>query len=88
MPFGESFISTLKSNKSIMLNKDRRFRKTLGGYDWIKKKHLNLPETTREEVKETGKRVLKENRIIFIKQLLVFGLIMTVVISLLIYMIF
>ncbi len=33
MPLGESMISTVKSNKSIMLDKSKRFRKTLGGYN-------------------------------------------------------
>lgn len=32
MPFAESFSSTLKSNKAIMLDKSRHFRKTMGGW--------------------------------------------------------
>lgn len=42
MPFGESFISTLKSNKSIMLDKSRRFIKTPGGFDWSKSQQFIL----------------------------------------------
>ncbi len=40
MPFAESFSSTLKSNKAIMLDKSRHFRKTMGGFKWSGKTNL------------------------------------------------
>ena len=51
MPFGESFQSTIKSNKSIMLDKTRRFRKTSGSFDWSKSQQFNFVKATPEELK-------------------------------------
>ncbi|SFZ93715.1 hypothetical protein SAMN05428642_103292 [Flaviramulus basaltis] len=73
MPFGESFISTLKSNKSIMLDKSRRFRKTSGGFDWSKSKLHNLPKASPKQLLEIKKRIRKENKQARLKQLIVFA---------------
>ncbi|MEC3907125.1 hypothetical protein VOI54_08840 [Tamlana sp. 2201CG12-4] len=88
MPLGESFISTLKSNRSIMLDKSRRFRKIPGSYDQSKKEFLNLPKAKPEGLLEIKIRIQKENRVVFIKQLLFVALSMVAVISLIIYLIF
>ena len=48
MPFGESFLVNIKSNKSIMLDKSKRFRKTLGGFDGSKKNQFDFPKATLE----------------------------------------
>ncbi len=62
MPFGESFLTTIKSNKSIMLDKSRRFRKTQGGFDWSKNKNLDFPKATPEQLKEIRERMQREQR--------------------------
>ncbi|MCF7560965.1 hypothetical protein L3X39_09990 [Sabulilitoribacter multivorans] len=62
MPFGESFLSTIKSNKSIMLDKSRRFRKSKGSFDWSKSPQLNLPNSTSEQLEEIRLRLKKENK--------------------------
>lgn len=72
MPFGESFLSTLKSNKSIMLDKSKRFRKTSGSFDWSKSKLDNLPKATPEQLLEIKNRIRKENKQALIKQSIVF----------------
>lgn len=67
MPLGESMRSTLKSNKSIMLDKSKRFRKTLGGYDKNRKIEFNLPKATPEQLKEIRRKLKKENQNLWIK---------------------
>ena len=46
MPLGESMISSIKSNKRIMLDKSKRFRKTLGGYGDSHKTEYDFPKAT------------------------------------------
>lgn len=67
MPLGESMRSTLKSNKSIMLDKSKRYRKTLGGYDKNRKIEFNLPKATPEQLKEIRQKLKKENQNLWIK---------------------
>ncbi|GGK27105.1 hypothetical protein GCM10007962_21710 [Yeosuana aromativorans] len=62
MPFGESFQSTIKSNKSIMLdNKSRRFVKTQGGFDSSKKNQFDFKEATPEQLMLIKKRIQRQN---------------------------
>ncbi len=61
MPFAESMISALKSNKVIMLDKSRRFRKIKGSYDWSKNTLRNLPKATEQDLDEIREKVKKEN---------------------------
>jgi hypothetical protein len=56
MPFSESMISVLKSNKNIMLDKSKRFRKTLGGYDKKRKIQYDFPKATPEQLIEIRKK--------------------------------
>ena len=44
MPLAESMISSLKSNKSVMLDKSKRFRKRLCGYNKNRKGNFDFPE--------------------------------------------
>ncbi|WP_299111214.1 hypothetical protein [uncultured Winogradskyella sp.] len=67
MPLGESMISTIKSNKNIMLDKSKRFRKTLGGYNKNRKIEYNLPNATPEQLTEIRQRLKKENEALWIK---------------------
>lgn len=75
MPLGESMISTLKSNKSIMLDKSKRFRKTLGGYGKKENVEYDFPEATPKILKEIRERIQKER-----KQSLIKSVILSVVI--------
>ena len=67
MPLGGSMISTLKSNKNIMLDKSRRFRKTLGGYDKRRKVEYNFPKATPQQLKMIRDKLKKENQILWLK---------------------
>lgn len=87
MPFGESFLTVIKNNKSIMLDKSRRFRKTTGGFDWSKSKQFDFPKTTPEELKRIREKLKKEQRQIRFKQILVLSIIMLILISTFIYLI-
>jgi len=87
MPFGESFLATIRSNKSIMLDKSRRFRKTSGGFDWSKSKQFNFSKATPEELKAIREKLKEENRQTRAKQIFLFCIIMLVLISAFIYLI-
>ncbi|WP_417860065.1 hypothetical protein [Winogradskyella sediminis] len=67
MPLGESMRSTLKSNKAIMIDKSRRFRKTLGGYNKGKKKVVNFPNATSEDLQLIKQKLKKENQRLWCK---------------------
>ena len=67
MPLAESMISTLKSNKRIMLDKSRHFRKTLGGYDKKRSKLNDYPKATEAQLSEIRERMKRDNRILWIK---------------------
>ena len=84
MPLGESMISTVKSNKRIMLDKSKRFRKTLGGYNKNRKVDYNFPEATPEYLEEIRKKLKKENQILWIK----ITVISVVIIGCLLYLFF
>ena len=62
MPFGESFLVNIKSNKSIMLDKSKRFKKTLGGFDGSKRNQFDFPEATPEILLEIRTRIRKQQR--------------------------
>ncbi len=72
MPFGESFLTTIKSNKSIILDKSRRFRKTTGGYDWSKSQQFNFPKATPEQLKQIRESMQKNQKQIRKKQVFAF----------------
>jgi len=78
MPLGESMISTLKSNKRIMLDKSKRFRKTLGGYGKNKKIEYDFPEATPEILKKIRERIQKERKQTLIKSLILFAVITSI----------
>lgn len=67
MPLGESMRSVLKSNKSIMLDKSKRFKKTLGGYDKNRKMEFDLPKATPKQLREIRQRIKKDNQILWVK---------------------
>lgn len=61
-------ISSLKSNKSIKLDKTSRFRKTLGGYGKNKKTEFDFPEANPElleQIRLKAKKDHKRSQIIF-----------------------
>lgn len=67
MPLAESMISSLKSNKSVMLDKSKRFRKTFGGYNKDRKGNFNFPEATPEILFEIRKKLKSEQQILWLK---------------------
>ncbi|MFK7833041.1 MAG: hypothetical protein AB8B52_07185 [Winogradskyella sp.] len=67
MPLGEAMISSLKSNKSIRLDKSRRFRKTLGGYAKSKNTTCDVPKATPSQLKVIRQKLEKENQRLTIK---------------------
>ncbi len=67
MPLAESMISSLKSNKRIMLDKSKRFRKTLGGYDKNRKRNYDFPEATPEMLLEIRKKLKRAQNILWFK---------------------
>ena len=75
MPLGESMICTVKSNKSIMLDKSKRFRKTLGGYNKRIKIEYSFPEATPEYLLEIKNKLKKENQMIWLKTTVAFFII-------------
>lgn len=85
MPFFESFQTTLKSNKSILPDKSRHFRKTLGGFEWSGKDHFDFPEATPQQLKEIRNRMEKQNRIRSIKLFSTFFIIVVIVLIGLMY---
>lgn len=88
MPSGESFLSSLKSNKSIMLDKNSRFRKSKGSFDWSKSPQFNLPNSTPEHLEEIRLRLKKENKEIEFKQFILVLSIAVVLIIVVAYIIF
>lgn len=61
MPFVESFLTTIKNNKSIIPNKSVYFRKTLGDYKWTKHQ-FDFPKTSKEEIQRIRSKIQKQNR--------------------------
>ena len=75
MPLGESMISSLKSNKSIRLDKTSRFRKTPGGYEKNKTIVYDFPEATPELPESIKSKAIRERKILHLKTLLTFVII-------------
>ena len=71
MPFSESMISVLKSNKSIMVDKSKRFRKTLGGYGKNRKPSYDFPKATPEQLLQIRQKMKRENRVLYAKVVIV-----------------
>lgn len=88
MPFGESFQATIRSNKSIMLDKSKRFRKTLGGFDWSKSPKINFPHASPEQLEEIKLRTKRQNKEIAIKEYLLTGFIGFVLVIVVAYIMF
>lgn len=87
MPLGESLLSTIRSNKSIMLDKSRRFRKTSGGFDWSKSQQFSFKKSTPEDLKRIREKMQREHRQTRTKQVFAFSAIMLIIISTVIYLI-
>ncbi|WP_203255859.1 hypothetical protein [Hyunsoonleella ulvae] len=85
MPFFESFQTTLKSNKSILPDKSRYFRKTLGGFEWSGEGQFDFPEATPQQLKEIRNRMEKQNRIRSIKLFSIFFVIVVIALIALLY---
>lgn len=62
MSFAESMMSTLRSNKSIMLDKSSHFKKTKGGYDSENSVQFDFPESTPKILREIRDRLIMERK--------------------------
>ncbi|TXG38685.1 hypothetical protein [Seonamhaeicola maritimus] len=87
MPLAESMLSTLKSNRNIMLDKSRRFRKTVGGYAWSKDELIDFPKASKKELNVIRNKIQKENRKTRIRQWLTFLIIFIILFSTFLYFI-
>ena len=87
MPLGESMISILKSNKNIMLDKSRRFRKNKGSFDWSKDQLIDFPKASEGELKKIRERIQKENRGSRISEWIIFSIIFVITFSAFLYLI-
>ena len=67
MPLAESMISSLNSNKSVMLDKSKRFRKTLCGYNKNRKGNFDFPEATPEILLKIRKKLKREQQRLWLK---------------------
>lgn len=85
MPGGEYIFSSLKSNKSIMLDKTKRFKKTLGGYGYVNKAQFDLPEATPEVLRNIRDRLQQERRQLHLKRGIIFFIITFVLMLIVIY---
>jgi len=84
MPLAESMISSLKSNKRVMLDKSKRFRKTLGGYDKNRKRNYDFPEATPEMLLEIRKKLKREQNILWFKISVASAIIITILVCMLV----
>jgi hypothetical protein len=80
MPFGESMNSIIKSNKKIMLDKSRHFRKTLGGYASKSKPEYDFPKANQKFLIEFRNKLKarqrkKTVRVVFIFLITIFTLV-------------
>lgn len=71
--------STLKSNKSIMLDKSKRFKKTVGGYGKNRKTEYNFPKASPKQLRDIRQKLKKENELLWIK---IIGLSIVIIIAL------
>ena len=84
MSLGESMISVLKSNKAIMLDKTKRFKKIFGSnYSEIKTEY-NFPEATPAMLQTLRERLHKEQRQLMIKRFILFSVILIITIVILV----
>lgn len=78
MPLGESMISILKSNKSIRLIKENRF-KSAAKWGEIKKTEYDFPKATPQLLREIRQRLKRERKQLFFKRLIVFVTIISII---------
>lgn len=71
MSFGvvQTMITTLKNNEKMRSKRDK-FKKTLGGYGKNEKVEYNLPKATPKQLQEIKTRIKRENKIMWIKVVL------------------
>ncbi|PKQ43768.1 hypothetical protein [Confluentibacter flavum] len=87
MPFGESFQSTIRSNKSIMLDKTKRFVKTPGSFDWTKSQQFNFPKSTPRQLKLIKEKIQLDKRRNGTKQIGFYAITIFLLIALIVFLI-
>lgn len=86
MGFGgaaQSMITILKNNEK-MRSKRTKFKKTLGGNNSIEKTEYNFPEATPEMLKKLRERLQKEQRQQALKQFILMGISLIIIVALLV----
>lgn len=76
MPLVESMLSVLRSNKSIMLDKSKRLRKTLRYNNESKNKQFDCPKASLKQLQLIKKRMKTQHKQLMKKRLLVFLMIL------------
>jgi len=74
MPLGESMLSVLKSNKNVMLDKGKHFRKTKGRHSKISKTEYDFPKVTSELLLKIKEEQLLRNKKTRIKNVILFSI--------------
>jgi len=74
MHFGDSFLSKIKSNKAIMLDKSRRFKKTSGSFDWSKSQQFDFQKATPQQLRVIKEKFRLENKRNRVKQLVIISI--------------
>ncbi|MBT8244636.1 MAG: hypothetical protein HKP48_07485 [Winogradskyella sp.] len=80
MPLGESMLSTLKSNKNILKDKSKHFRKTRGGYSKKPKTGYDFPKASPELLLEIKEKIQKQNKKTRTLSLLIAGVLVVVIV--------
>lgn len=80
MPFAESMLSTLRSNKAIMRDKSKHFRKSNRGLSDCSPEDFKFPNATKEDLMEIRRRIKKEQKTILIKRIIAFCLLLVAII--------
>ncbi|SHG61051.1 hypothetical protein [Winogradskyella jejuensis] len=83
MPLGESMLSTIRSNKSIRIDKSKHFRKTKSVYGENSKTEYNFPEASPELLEKIKERIQKENKKTRTKMVVISTVLVVVVLILL-----
>lgn len=86
MGFGgsaQSMITILKNNEK-MRSKRTKFKKTLGGNNSNEKTEYNFPEATPEMLKKLRERLQKEQRQQALKQFILMGISLIIIVVLLV----
>lgn len=81
MPLGESMLTTIRSNKSIMLDKSKHFRKTKSVFDENSKTEFDFPKASPELLMEIKERMRKENKKTRTRSIIIYSVLVIIVVA-------